>query len=395
MRILYLTHFDPLRPTTNRISDLRFCEGLAENGCDVEYIAPYLYRSYNIARADVLSAYGIEHPFRVTILPTPLWEGASKWYYVPVLVGFAFPAYLAALARGRGAWDETYVLSRDVNLLVPVLLAKRALFRGGGPKVIHWAHEIKPDDPQYRWVYDRVDGLIGTSSALVDDLHERLGTPREKLAVTLNPISTRQLRERRAGAATKRDVRRRLGLPSDRPLVVYTGKLGPDVDEIPYILKAAARLPGCTFVLTGGKPSAVEHFEAYCRAHGIENVIFSGFLDRYTDVLDYQVAADVLVSYYTTRDHIVDYNYPQKITEYMLAGNPIVTPEYRATQDVLDDTNAFFVAPEDPAALVEGIERVLADPERARAVGEKAWEDVQALTFKERTRRLMDFFRTL
>lgn len=395
MKVVYLTHFDLLRPTTNRISDIRFCEGFSENGCSVEMVAPYVYRSYNLRRSAILEAYGIEYPFKISILPTPLWEGASKWFYVPVVVFLAALTYLRVLLGSRCQWQDTYVVSRDVNLLVPLLCLNKVLLQGRGPKVIHWAHEIKPESAQYRWVYEHVDGIIGTNSAIIDDVHEQVGTARERLAITLNPVSTRQLQEREHFTEDKTMLRQRLGLPADRRLVVYTGKLGPEMREIAYILTAASELPDFTFVFTGGKPSAVRYFRNHCEERGIENVIFTGFLDRYPDVLDYQVAADVLVSYYTTQNHIVDYNYPQKITEYMLAGNPIVTPKYRATQDVLNDCNAFFVMPEDSDSLVDGIKQALTDPERARRIARRAWEDVREITFKNRTRRLMDFFQTL
>ena len=395
VKILYYSNFDVLRPSTNRISDVRFCEGFVENGCEVELTVPYVYRRYNIARSLVNRYYGIEHPFKIVILPTPFWEGISKWLSVPTLAAMVTAAYLRSLLATRGRWDETVVLSRDVNVLAPLLWINKALLRGRGPRVVLWAHEVKPESAQYRWVYRSVDGVIGTNSAIVEDVHAKLGVPRSKTAITLNPISTRQLRERLEGGEGKEAIRCRLGLPLDRPLVVYTGKVGAGLREIELILAAAARHPGYTFLFTGGKPEAVHHYRSYCEARGLDNVVLTGFLDDYTEVLQYQVAADVLVSFYSTQDHLVDYNYPQKITEYMLSGNPLVTPDYRATRDVLNERNAIFVAPEDPDSLAEGIRRAVEDRAYARRVAERAFRDVQEYTFEKRTRLLMDFFETL
>jgi glycosyltransferase involved in cell wall biosynthesis len=297
-------------------------------------------------------------------------------------------AYLKRLLRHRRDWKDVVVISRDVYSLLPAIWLRR--ITGDGPRIIYWAHEVKPDNERYRWTYDHVDGVIGTNSAIADDLHTLCGIPRERLAITLNPISTRQVKL----PVDKQTARQRLNL-NGKPLVVYTGKLGPGMHEIDYILQAAARLPGYMFLFTGGKPEHVEHYNEICRERGITNAVFTGFLDNYTDVFLYQIAADALVSYYTTQNHLVDYNYPQKITEYMLAGNPIVTPDYRATRDILTEDNAMFVQPEDAANLAQGISAVIEDRTLGARLGERAREDATEITFKARTRMLMDFFKTL
>lgn len=388
MKILYFSQFDLLRPTTNRISDIRFCEGFAENGCDVEIVVPYVYRKHNIKASEVEASYGLEHPVKVTILPTPFWEDMNKWLNVPTLLAYQTLAYLRRLLRHRRDGEDVVVISRDVYSLMPVLWMRR--LTGKGPCVIYWAHEVKPDNERYQWTYGHVDGVIGTNSAIADDLHTLCGIPRERLAITLNPISTRQVKL----PTDKETARQHLNL-NGKPLAVYTGKVGAGMHEINYILEAAALLPGYTFLFTGGKPEAVRHYEDYCAERGVKNAVFTGFLDKYTDVFLYQLAADALISYYTTKDHLVDYNYPQKITEYMLAGNPIVTPDYRATRDILHERNAMFVAPEDAENLAQGIRNVIEDRALGARLGQCARTDAIHITFKARTRMLMNFFQTL
>jgi glycosyltransferase involved in cell wall biosynthesis len=79
----------------------------------------------------------------------------------------------------------------------------------------------------------------------------------------------------------------------------------------------------------------------------------------------------------------------------MLAGNPIVTPDYRATRDILTEDNAMFVQPEDAANLAQGLSAVIEDRTLGARLGERAREDATEITFKARTRMLMDFFKTL
>lgn len=391
MRILYFSQFDPLRPTTNRISDIRFCEGYVENGCQVEMITPYVHRHWNIKRSDIFQTYGIEHPFKITLLPTRFKEGTSKWITAPVWTTFATAAYIRRRLQSRGARDRMTVLSRDVNCLVPMLKANTRFSRGMPARIVFWAHDFRPGHKTWRWVCQNAAGVIATNSAIVQDVHASLGVPISRMAVSLNPVSTRQVRLQ----LDKAQVREELGLPRARPLVVYTGKLGPEMREIEHILSAAALLPEFTFLFTGGKPDAVRFYGNYCAARKLGNVVLTGFLDNYTQVQRYQVAADVLVSYYTSQNHLVDYNYPQKLTEYMLSGNPIVTPRYRATQDILTERNAIFVAPEDPQSLASGIRKGVEDRGYASSLAKCAYRDVQKLTFRRRTKHLLDFLASI
>lgn len=391
MKIYYFSQYDLLRPTTNRISDIRFCEGFAENGCEAEIVVPYVYRSYNIKKREISASYGIQQAIKITTLPTPFWMSAPKWITVPILSFMVLIVYLRILCENRRTASEVTIVSRDVNILVMILLLRKVRLTINGLRIIHWAHEVKQGKRQYRWTYHHVDGIIATNSAIIEDMSRNLGIHKDRFAVTLNAISSWQLN----GKTKKDEVRKRLGLDAERPLIVYTGKVGPGIKEIEYILLAASQLPEYSFLLTGGKPKAVEFFQRYCNQHGIGNVYFTGFLNNYTEILKYQIAADVLVSYYTRKDHLVTYNYPQKITEYMLTQNPIVTPDYPATSDVLNSANAIFVEPEDPVSLAAGIRQAIEDKSCAQRKARQAYRDVHDMTFKKRTRLLMDFFRSV
>lgn len=186
-----------------------------------------------------------------------------------------------------------------------------------------------------------------------------------------------------------------LGLSVNKPLVVYTGKLYVNQREAECILEAASLLPGFHFLLTGGKDHVVDHYRRWCAERGISNVTFTGFLRDYTRVGYYQAAADILISYYTDQDHLVRYNLPQKIGEYMLTRNPIVTCNYPATADVLNEMNALFVEPENATALAEGIQRASDNTEISARVAAQAFADAREMTFRNRTGILMEFFGTL
>lgn len=383
MKIYFFSPYDLLRAKTNSIADIHLCEGFAQNGCEVELVTPYVHRKDNIQRKDINQVYGLHTPFRISILPTPFLDGMSKWLILPVMSSAFALKTLRILIANIGRQQEVAVISRNVDLLLPAILLKRLFGRRRGPKIICWAHEFV-SKRRYIWAYRNSDGVIATNSAITADLHRIAGIPASALAVSLNPITEHHVQN----AWTRESAREKLDLSIDKPLVVYTGKLYIGQKEAEYILEAARQLPQYHFLLTGGKPGVVSHYNQQCLRRGIANVSFTGFLYRYDDVRLYQFSADILVSYYSRHDHLVTYNLPNKICEYMLTGNPIVTADYPAIKDVLNESNAILVEPENVEALCKGIHRAW---ECGAAKARQAYEDVKEMTFLKRTKSLLEF----
>lgn len=390
LKMIYVSPFDVLRAATNQISDVRFCEGFAQNGADIEHVVPFVDRPDNLAREAIFTTYGVEKPYRLTILGTPLREQTPRWL-AQTLIFVATTWYLlAAILAARHSPRPVLIMSRSPALLLPILLLRPLFWRRWRPIVISWAHEIS-SRWRHRWVYRRSDGIVATNSAIAGDLETEIRIPRDRLAISLNPITTQQLHQR----IRQEDARRELGLNAGAFLVVYTGKLYLGQKETEYILEAAKLLPECRFILTGGRPWVVAHYQRWCADRGIGNVTFTGHILDYSRIAYYQAAADVLVAYYSQADHDVRHNLPNKICEYMLTGQPIVTCDYPAVRDTIDQNSAVFVAPEDPNALAAGIRSVLVHREAARRTGRNALRRVSSMTFVERTATLLQFFNRL
>ena len=79
----------------------------------------------------------------------------------------------------------------------------------------------------------------------------------------------------------------------------------------------------------------------------------------------------------------------------MLTGNPIVSPDYPATRDLLNNNNCYFAEAENGSALAETIKQITSNAEAAAAKGIVARRDVEAITFRKVTARLIQFFHTI
>jgi glycosyltransferase involved in cell wall biosynthesis len=64
-------------------------------------------------------------------------------------------------------------------------------------------------------------------------------------------------------------------------------------------------------------------------------------------------------------------------------------------RDVLSEDDAVWVGAEDPIALAAGIRTLVADPERARALGERVREKARAYTWRARAEKLAGMIEAL
>jgi glycosyltransferase involved in cell wall biosynthesis len=166
-------------------------------------------------------------------------------------------------------------------------------------------------------------------------------------------------------------VRQELGLARNAPLVLYTGTFeayqGLDL-LFAAAQKVIASCPEARFVLAGGRPDQVAAARAQAERIGIgKSVTFAG--QRAAEEIPlFLDAADVLVSPRSTGT-----NTPLKIYQYLRAGRPIVATRLLTHTQVLNDEVAILTEPT-PEDFAAGILAALSDPDRARAVGDRARE---------------------
>ena len=120
-------------------------------------------------------------------------------------------------------------------------------------------------------------------------------------------------------------------------------------------------------------------------------MIFTGYISDYRIIKHYQNSADVLLSYYTKQGHDIKYNLPNKICEYMLSGNAIVTPNYPPTAELLNENNCWFALPENENSLADTIKKAIDNSEKSKQKGLKARELVLQNTFTKQVKKVISF----
>ncbi len=221
--------------------------------------------------------------------------------------------------------------------------------------------------------------LVGKASALVTPLP----------SIVPEDVPGEKVHRVHWGANVERfrpDVtRKRLPIPDKAKVVVFSGSFRP-WHGADLLVRAAARVlsrdPEAFFLFVGAGPTW-EQTRLLAQKLGIENaVLFTGSV-TYDEMPSYLRAAKVGVAPYQPsrlgQMKLGFYWSPLKIFEYMAAALPVVSLDVPPLAEVIrPEQEGLLVAEGDEVALGDAISRLVADPVRARSMGEAGRERVVA-----------------
>jgi glycosyltransferase involved in cell wall biosynthesis len=226
-------------------------------------------------------------------------------------------------------------------------------------------------------------GIITLTQALKDDVTSRYAYPIERIQVVPSGVNLKEFER----PESKVSARTRLGLPLDAKIALYIGSLeawkgvGTFLD-VSHELKDS----GILSVVMGGTDA---HIKSLQSQYG--EVIFLGHHPQ-SELSHNQQAADVLVVPNTAKEEIsARHTSPLKVFAHMASGVPIVASATEAIGEVLNDTNAVLVPPDEPEALYKGIQTIIGNNEHARAVARQAKIDVLHYDWEYRTETIISF----
>jgi glycosyltransferase involved in cell wall biosynthesis len=205
-----------------------------------------------------------------------------------------------------------------------------------------------------RWLARRTDALIAVSPQVRDDLVALGVAPAEKFAVVRLGI---ELARRVSPNGSREDVRRLLGVPGERFLVGWVGRMTgvKRTDDILLGLKGLReRGVDASLCLVGDGPDR-EHVERRAHELGLaRHCLYLGYQD---DVAGWYAAFDAFVL------PSANEGTPVSAIEALAAGRPVVASRVGGVPDVVrDGEDGFLVEPGDVDGLAERLGRLAADP---------------------------------
>lgn len=205
--------------------------------------------------------------------------------------------------------------------------------------------------------------------AVSDDVRERLvryeGLPRSAIEVVYNGTKASPP----ADAETKARIRAGLGLAPDDIVAGTVGRLDP-VKNVPLAVRSLAALrdkhPDLRLLVIGDGPAKAT-IEQSARDHGVTDlVVMTGFRDDASELVR---AMDIFLLPSLTEGTSL------ALVSAMAAGIPAVATAVGGTPEVIDHgTSGLLIESEDGDELTAALERLIEDPEEARALGAAARE---------------------
>jgi glycosyltransferase involved in cell wall biosynthesis len=187
---------------------------------------------------------------------------------------------------------------------------------------------------------------------------------------------------------SKIECRRRLGLPEDKKIVLYSGHLY-SWKGVQTLVDASEYLSDDTVVIfVGGTSYDIATFKK--KNADRKRVKIIGWKDH-KDIPLYLRSADVLVLPNSSKNIAGTYTSPMKLFEYMASGTPIVSSKIPSIEEILNKSNSVLVKSDNVRELAFGIKSVLFDQKLATTISKQARIDVENYTWDRRAEIISKF----
>lgn len=202
-----------------------------------------------------------------------------------------------------------------------------------------------------------------------------------------NAVDHRRFRPDIDGAS----IRERLGIPTDRPVVLLVGRIVPH-KGIEHLIEAARLVPEGLFLI-GGEGSSLEAMKRLARSLQVADRV--RFLGRVSQARLPQLyaACDVFVLPSVSRLEA----FGIVALEAMATGKAVVVADIPGVREVIEDGRDGLLAdPVNPQDLAAKIGRLFADPALRRELGRRGREKIEAsFTIERVTDRILAVYESL
>lgn len=284
---------------------------------------------------------------------------------------------LVALFRIQSLLEETRPAIVHCHSAKAGFLGRAAAFRAGVPARIYSPHALPFHPfmpPARRYLFRTLERLAGrwttqvvaVSPSEAEEIKEAGLVPRQRLRLIPNGV---EIPERKYSQA---EARRKLNIPTDRPIVLCVAHLRPQKAPIDWVNMAQAvsvRRPDAYFLWVGGG-ELHRPFSQACKAR-LKPGSYLHLGHQRDPGLAYQ-AADVFALSSLWE------GMPYALLDAMAWGIPCAVTAAAGCRDAIaDGQNGLLAAPGDPAGLAAQVTALLADTRRAAAFGAAAQQTVR------------------
>lgn len=371
MKICYLANSRFPSERAHMTQIVQMCNAFAKNGHEVTLVVTDRHTDILLSPEEF---FGVSIDFSIVRVAVPDIAGRSPkipvilrpYFFLLQRLVFTYRAF-QIIAQG----GYTHIYGRDEGIL---FLLSRFLHI----PIVWESHEAK-FSYTVRKLLPVVHSVIVISEGILN-FYLKQGVAKELLHVAHDAIDDRFF----APFVAQDEVQKKLGVTSNKPLVLYVGELDS--------WKGVDTLFGCvslsdpfTVGIIGGKEEEIKKYSGLYPA-----ITFFG-RRPYRELPVYQQAADILVIPNTAKNALSsEYTSPLKLFAYMTSQKPIIASRISSIQNIVSDTEVYFFDPDNASDLHDVILSVLQSPDMGRGKALRAYEKSKLFTWEKRAKSIAD-----
>jgi glycosyltransferase involved in cell wall biosynthesis len=376
-------------PTAHGIFVTKICEAVSIMGYDSILISPANHPARLEGRT-TWKYYDIKTKFevkRINLLNNPftllLKYFSRSLYHFFVTMIFAIQSWYYVKHK-----NITIIETADPEIIFIFALLK-SFYR---TEIIYDLHIMPPT-----WLFDpllkRVSLYVCTTGYLKDQIISHK-VAQDKIAVMPMGYDPKLFKQ----PADKIKLRNKLNLPQDKFIVGYIGRLATlgkekGVRELLEITGELVNKIPLAIVIVGGPAELIKDYKRYAKKLGITKNIY--LVDQVKPKLAarYLQAVDLGWLVYPDTHHYKNQMSPMKAIEYMAAKLPIIASDFPSLHQILTNTEAYFVDPDNHTEIINTISQIYAQPNKAIIKTGLAYEKVRQYTWVNRQKSIFDILK--
>ncbi len=236
-------------------------------------------------------------------------------------------------------------------------------------------------------------GII-TLNSFIKQKFIKLGFPSEKITIMENAIDL-NMYDRITD--DKKKIRKKLNLPINDKIVLYSGKIkeGWGAKTIIEAIKLLKNYKFSFFFVGGGE---IRKFKREINKYKKNNknfnikVVFLGMKPK-SMIPYYLKAADLLLAIYSNKCTTRQYMSPVKVIEYMGSKTPFIATEIGRNIDICSNDICLLTKPEDSRGLSNKIKYLMQDDTLKLKISKNAYEKAKRHTIEIRCNKILELMK--
>lgn len=362
MKLLYLApvRFPSERAHAAQIAHM--CHAFAQYG-EVTLLVP---KRKNEITQDAFSYFSIPKNFSLCYVFCTPWGVGSAFGFFSNVVAYILRAVWYVLFHKT---EIIYTRNEGVLLLVSFFVSNK--------KLVWESHEAK-FNVAARYLLKRGVPCVAISKGIAD-FYMQQGIPATQIVIADDGIDESFFLE----VESKENAQNRLGITTDKPVVMYIGGLD-EWKGVEVFLETASKLPNFQYVVIGGTDEAIEKYQ-----QKYPEILFLG-RRPYRELANNQQAADVLVCTNSSLNALsAAYTSPLKLFSYLTSRVPVLAADVPSITSVVSEKEVFLYNAQSPDSLQQQLQISITKSAEATKRADAARDLSQQFTWSKRAEKIL------